>query len=245
MGETILITGGAKRLGAVMARDLAAMGHAVVVHYNRSIAEADALVAKIGAAGGRAAALGRDLSDRAVRGGLLEDASKAFGPVTVLINNASQFYGDTPANFTQETWDIHFGMHAEVPSVLAAQFAAQLPDGVAGNIVNMIDERVLRTSRGYFSYALSKSVMWDATRAMALHYAPHIRVNAIGPGPSLKEEGQSDEAFAGFQRRLPLGRGPELREFAATVRYFLETPSITGQMIALDGGRHLLGPETG
>jgi NAD(P)-dependent dehydrogenase (short-subunit alcohol dehydrogenase family) len=109
----------------------------------------------------------------------------------------------------------------------------------------MVDERVLRMSKGYFSYALSKSALWNATRALALHYAPRVRVNAIGPGPSLKEEGQSEQAYADIQRRLPLGHGPGLSEFAATVRYFLETPSVTGQMIALDGGRHLLGPETG
>lgn len=245
MGETILITGAARRIGAALARGLAEADHAVVIHYNSSVDAAEALAEEINNGGGRAALFGCDLTDRSMYAKLIAHAAEPFGPPTVLVNNASVFNADTPDTLAAETWDAHFEVHVEAPAFLARHFAAQLPEGASGNIINMIDERVLRISPQFFSYHLSKSALWTATRAMALHYAPRIRVNAIGPGPSLKEDGQTEEAFALIQQRLPLEHAPALDEFVATALYFLQTPSVTGQMIVLDGGRHLLGPETG
>lgn len=243
MAETILITGAARRIGAALARGLAEAGHAVVIHYNSSVDAAETLAEEINNAGGRAATFGCDLTDRSMYAKLIAHAAEPFGPPTALINNASVFVGDTPDNLTAETWDHHFEVHAQAPAFLARHFAALLPEDAHGNIINMIDERVLRISPHFFSYHLSKSALWTATRTMALHYAPRIRINAIGPGPSLKEEGQSEEAFDLVQHRLPLEHAPALGEFVATVLYLLNTPSVTGQMIALDGGRHLLGPQ--
>ncbi len=245
MAEIVLITGAGRRIGAALARGLAEAGHAVVIHYNSSVDAAEALAEEINNAGGRAAIFGCDLTDRSMYGKLIAHAAEPFGPPTVLINNASMFVADTPDTVTAQTWESHFKVHVEAPAFLARHFAAQLPDDAPGNIINMVDERVLRVSPHFFSYHLSKSALWTATRTMALHYAPRIRVNAIGPGPSLKEEGQSDESFDLVQHRLPLEHAPALAEFVATALYFITTPSVTGQMIALDGGRHLLGPETG
>lgn len=240
MSETVLITGAAMRLGAALAKGLAAAGHAVVLHYNTSRQAAEALAGAINGGGGRAATLGCDLTDRVARAGLVAAAAEPFGPLSVLVNNASQFIADTADAVPAENWDAHFAVHVEAPVFLAARFAAQLPQDRAGNIINMIDERVLRLSPQYFSYNLSKSALWTATRNMALHYAPRIRVNAIGPGPSLPEVGQSDAAFEQIQGRLPLRHGPGTEEFAATALYLLGATSVTGQMIALDGGLHLV-----
>ncbi|MEX0628515.1 MAG: SDR family oxidoreductase [Cucumibacter sp.] len=243
MPETILITGAAMRIGAALARGLAAAGHPVILHYNASHDAAEAIASDIAHAGGRATTLGCDLTVPANHEMLIRSAAKPFGPLSVLINNASQFIPDKADNLSPATWRTHFAIHVEAPAFLAGHFAAQLPEGAGGNIINMIDERVLRVSPQFFSYTLSKSALWTATRAMALHYAPRIRVNAIGPGPSLPEKGQTEAAFLAGQQKLPLRHGPALAEFAATALYILSSPSVTGQMIALDGGRHLLGPE--
>jgi len=231
------------RLGAAIARGLAATGHAVVLHHNTSHDAAEALEEEINSGGGRAAAIAANLTDRGAAERLVAEAGRSFGPLTALVNNASQFVADTADSIDNAVWRSHFAMHVEAPVALSAAFASQLPADRTGNIVNMIDERVLRNSSEFFSYNLSKSALWTATRTMALHYAPRIRVNAVGPGPSLPERGQSEQAFAMVQRHLPLGHGPALDEFANTVLYFFNTSSVTGQMIALDGGRHLLGPE--
>jgi NAD(P)-dependent dehydrogenase (short-subunit alcohol dehydrogenase family) len=243
MSETILITGAAMRLGAALARGLAGAGHSIVLHYNTSHDAAEALASDIAHAGGKARTVGSDLTNSANYETLISRAHDAFGPLTVLINNASQFRPDEADRVSEADWKAHFMMHVEAPTQLAAFFSRQLPEGRAGNIINMIDERVLRVPTKFFSYTLSKAALWTATKTMALHYAPRIRVNAIGPGPSLPERGQSEEAFRAVQKALPLERGPGLDEFAAAVMFFLSAPSVTGQMIALDGGRHLLGPE--
>ena len=125
------------------------------------------------------------------------------------------------------------------PTFLAQAFAAALPEGKAGNIVNIIDQRVWKPVPEFFSYQVSKSALWAATVAIAQSLAPRIRVNAIAPGPVLPSPRQSQEDFERQAATLPLGHGAELEEFGRTVRYLVETPSITGQMIALDGGQHV------
>lgn len=127
----------------------------------------------------------------------------------------------------------------KAPALLAQNFARALPAGREGLIVNMIDQRVWRPTPRYFSYALSKSTLWTATQMMAQALGPRVRVNAIGPGPTLKNARQEDSDFAAQVDGLILKRGPELPEFGATIRYLWEARSVTGQMIALDGGQHL------
>lgn len=235
---TALITGGAKRIGAAIARDLAAYGYAVAVHYNRSEEQANSLVAEIEAEGGTAAAIQGDLLVAEGARTILSAAREKLGAVGLLVNNASIFLPDSAHEPDMELWRRHFAVHLEAPVLLGAAFAEQkeIADGL---IVNIIDQRVWRLNPNFFSYTLSKSALWTATRTMAQSFAPTVRVNAIGPGPTLANQRQGDDDFARQVTAVPLRRGPALHEFGATIRYLDQAPSVTGQMVALDGGQHL------
>jgi len=236
---TALVTGGAKRIGKAIVEDLAAHGFAIAIHANRSFAEAEALASRISADGGRAAAIRADLTDIAAAAGLIGTARAALGPVSLLVNCASVFEDDSALDFDWESWDRHFAIHLKAPVLLAGTFAKALPSDREGLVVNVIDQRVWRPTPRYFSYTLSKSALWMATRTMAQALAPRVRVNAIGPGPTLKNARQDDADFARQVDGLMLKRGPALEEFGATIRYLWRARSVTGQMIALDGGQHL------
>ncbi|MFH1793748.1 MAG: SDR family oxidoreductase [Pseudomonadota bacterium] len=237
--RTALVTGGARRIGAAIVRDLAKNGFAVAIHCNRSRAEAEALAAEIIREGGKAAVVPADLTrlDEAVD--LVAHAIERLGPIGLLVNSASVFVRDEIGSFEWEVWDAHFAVHVKAPVLLARSLAEALPAGMAGLVVNIIDERVWRPNPHFFSYTLSKSALWDATRTMAQALAPRIRVNAIGPGPTLPNIRQQRADFDRQVAGLLLERGPDLSEFGATVRYLFETMSVTGQMIAIDGGQHL------
>jgi len=238
-GPVALVTGAGRRIGAAIARDLAQHGWAVAIHYRGSRRDAEALVSDIEAAGGRAVALSCDLAREAEVETLIPRAVEALGPVTCLVNNASSFEMDKIDTVTRESWDRHIETGLRAPLVLSQAFARQLPDDVEGNIVNMLDQRVWKLTPYFLSYTVAKTGLWTLTQTLALALAPWIRVNGIGPGPTLPSERQSDEQFRLQQAAVPLKRGPALDEIAATVRYILATPSLTGQMIALDGGEHL------
>jgi NAD(P)-dependent dehydrogenase (short-subunit alcohol dehydrogenase family) len=236
---TALVTGGAKRIGKAIVEDLAAHGFAVAIHCNRSRQDADVLAQKIRSSGGRAVVVEADLTDPAATGALIAEASEALGPVGLLVNNASIFRDDSVETFDPAVADRHFAIHVNAPAILARAFAEALPVGVKGLIVNIIDQRVWRLTPRYFSYTLSKSALWTATRTMAQALAPGIRVNAIGPGPTLANTRQDDDDFGAQVDGLILKHGPALSEFGAAIRYLWEARSVTGQMIALDGGQHL------
>lgn len=236
---TALVTGGAKRIGRAIVEDLAAHGFAVAIHANRSLDEAQALASQIAAAGGRAAVLAGDLTDMTAAGALVGAAEAALGPVSLLVNGASIFEDDSVLDFDWSDWDRHFAIHLKAPVLLARTMVEALPSGRQGLVVNIIDQRVWRPTPRYFSYALSKSALWSATQTMAQALAPRVRVNAIGPGPTLKNVRQDDADFARQVDGLILKRGPALSEFGATIRYLWHARSVTGQMIALDGGQHL------
>jgi NAD(P)-dependent dehydrogenase (short-subunit alcohol dehydrogenase family) len=236
---TVLITGAAKRVGRAIAEDMAARGFHVAVHYGGSEQEARDLVGAIGAKGGTAAAFQADLADADALAGLASAAAAKLGPLTCLINNASAFEDDTLESLDEESWARHLDTNLKAPAFLAQAFAAQLPDGAQGNIINIIDQRVWRLTPRFFSYTLSKAGLWTMTQTLAQALAPRIRVNGIGPGPTLKNARQEDADFARQQEALLLRRGPALGEITAAIRFILESPSLTGQMIALDGGQHL------
>lgn len=236
---TALVTGGAKRIGKAIVEDLAANGFAVAIHCNRSRDEAEAVASAIVAKGGRAAVVSADLTDMDAVAGLIDAAAGKLGPIDLLVNNASIFEEDTIEDFDWAGWDRHFAVHVKAPALLAQRFSAALPQGREGLIVNMIDQRVWRPTPRYFSYALSKSALWAATQTLAQALAPRIRVNAIGPGPTLKGARQDDSDFQTQLDAVLLKRGPALGEFGATIRYLWDARSVTGQMIALDGGQHL------
>ncbi len=235
----VLITGAAKRIGRAIALDLAEHGLAVAVHYNRSADEAAALVAEIAGKGGRAAAVAADLTAEEEVRSLIERAAAAVGGLGCLINNASVFERDTIETATRESWDRHMEVNLRAPFVLTQAFAAGLPDGAAGNVINIVDQRVWNLTPHFTSYTLSKAGLWAMTQTTALALAPRVRINAIGPGPVLPSNRQSDEDFRRQWRALPLGRPASPEEVAAAVRFILDAPAMTGQMIALDGGQHL------
>ncbi len=242
--KTALVTGAANRLGAAMARSLAAAGYAVVIQHRSGADEARALAAEIRTARGEAGTLKADLTSRAQRAGRGGRAATLFGPLTLLVNNASSFEPDSLADLDEALWDRHLAIHLEAPAFLSRDFARQLPDGAQGNIVNIIDERVLHLTPNYFSYTLSKAALWTMTQTMAQSLAPRIRVNAIGPGPTLREKGQSEAAFQRSQAAAPLGYAADAEDVTNALLYLLGAKSVTGQMIAVDGGKHLDFPAT-
>lgn len=239
MSKIALITGAANRIGATIAKHLATAGYAVIVHHNKSSADAQKLCNDIKSIGGRAAPIQAELCDATQRQSLIEQAAKIFGPLDVLINNASVFEPDSATTIDETLWDRHFDVHAKAPVFLSRDFANQLEAKSKGNIINIIDERVLRDHPGYFSYNLSKSVLWTATKTLAQSLAPNIRVNAIGPGPTLPHTRQSQEQFVASVKKLPLERAASPNDIAEAIVFLLNTNSMTGQMLALDGGEHL------
>ncbi len=235
-----LVTGGAIRIGRALCLELAHQGIAVAVHHRGSDAQAGKLVDEIVLAGGSACAVQADLSDAAQVAGLIETASSELGKsIDVLVNNASMFEKDTLQTVSEESWDTHQAVNLRAPVMLAQRMASALPDAHKGCIVNLIDQRVLKLNPQYFSYTASKAGLWTVTRTMAQSLAPNVRVNAISPGPTLGNQFQASSDFEAESQSVMLGSGPELSEITGALNFLLETPSITGQMITLDGGQHL------
>ncbi len=234
-----LVTGAAQRIGRALALELASAGFAVAVHCHRSRSEAEAVAAEITTAGGKAVVLPADLSLESETADLLTRAQDALGPLGVLVNNASLFERDEALTATRESWDAHLETNLRAPFRLSQDFARQLPDRRDGVIVNMVDQRVWNLTPHFVSYTVSKAGLWTLTQTLALALAPRIRVNAIGPGPVLPSPRQTAAQFQRQVDSVPLKHSPSLDEIAATLRFILATPSMTGQMIALDGGQHL------
>ena len=237
--QAALVTGAGQRIGRACALALAEAGFAVAVHYRRSARSAEAVAAAISGNGGKAIALPADLADEAATRTLLPRAAAALGPIGVLVNNASVFENDTVETVTQDGWDAHLSVNLRAPFVLMQEFARQLPADAGGVIVNLLDERVWSLTPYFVSYTVSKAGLWTLTQTMALALAPRIRVNGIGPGPTLPSPRQSPEQFIRQCQTMPLRRGTAPEEIAAALRFILAAPAMTGQMIALDGGQHL------
>ncbi len=236
---TVLVTGAAKRIGRAIALDLAGAGWDVGVHFAASRAEAEALVGDIRAMGRRAEALEADLRDEDETQALVPAATDALGPIDCLINNASTFERDTVATSTRETWDLHMEVNLRAPFLLSQAFQSQLPAGRQGAIVNIIDQRVWNLTPDFTTYTLSKAGLWGLTQILARAMAPDVRVNGIGPGPTLQSVHQSDEDFAEEWTAMPLARQVLPEDICRAVRFILESPAVTGQMIAVDSGQHM------
>ena len=237
--RTALVTGGAQRLGRAITLALADAGFAVAVHCHGSVAAAEATAAQVRARGPRAAVLPADLTDEAAALALLPAAAAALGPVGVLVNNASRFERDEWHDATRAGWDRHMEPNLRAPFVLMQQFARALPEAAEGVVINMIDQRVWSITPYFVSYTVSKAGLWALTQSMALALAPRIRVNAIGPGPALASSRQTPEQFARQCEQVPLRRGTGPEEVGRAALAILALPSLTGQMLALDGGQHL------
>ncbi|MFN3232781.1 MAG: SDR family oxidoreductase [Alphaproteobacteria bacterium] len=237
--KTALVTGAGVRVGRAIAEGLGRAGWRVAVHYNTSSGPAEQTAQAIMDAGGKACVFGADLLEEDQVQPLIDEAADALGPVTCLINNASVFERDEVDTATRESWDRHMEVNLRAPFVLTQALARRLPDGVDGNVINLIDQRVWRLTPHFTSYTVSKAALLTMTKTLAMALAPRIRVNGIAPGPTLKSIRQSEESFAAQVAAVPLKRNPSLDEFVGAVNFILETPSLTGQMIALDGGQHL------
>lgn len=237
--RTAVITGGAKRIGKGLVQGLAADGWAVAIHYGASSDDAEALADEINHDGGKATIIQCDLASPNAADTIMSAVHKDLGPADLLINSASLFEDDDAQTVSSDSFDAHMAVNLRAPVLLASTFAKQLPDGVDGNIINMIDQRVWRLNPRFLSYTTSKSALWTVTQTLAQSLAPRIRVNGIGPGPTMGNDRQTPEDFAAQAAAVPLERGPDIAEFQRAVRFILETPSLTGQMLALDGGQHL------
>jgi NAD(P)-dependent dehydrogenase (short-subunit alcohol dehydrogenase family) len=236
----VLVTGAVRRIGLALAEGFARDGRPVVLHASpRSLPAAAAAAEALRARGARAETVAADLSDALEARGLIERAENVFGPLTLLVNNASVFEPDSAEDFSLEVYERQMAINLRAPLLLAQGFAARLPPGAEGAIVNVIDQRVWRLTPHYFTYTLTKSALWAATRTMAQAFAPKIRVNAVGPGPVLPNEKLGKEEFAAEVAGVPLGRPADLSEVVDAVMYLARARTVTGQMIAVDSGQHL------
>ena len=237
--KSALITGAGRRIGRAIALDLAKAGWKVAVHYNRSGDEAAEVAKEITDAGGKAVTVQADLETEDAAARLIGLAGDEIGPLGCLINNASVFEKDTPQTATKESWERHMQVNLRAPFQLTQAFAEQLPDNSFGNVINLIDQRVWNVTPHFTSYTVSKVALWGLTQTLALALAPKIRINAIGPGPTLPGIHQTEQQFERQWSMLPLSRPVMPEEICRAVRFILDAPSITGQMIVLDGGEHL------
>jgi NAD(P)-dependent dehydrogenase (short-subunit alcohol dehydrogenase family) len=231
-----LVTGAARRIGRELALTAARAGYDVVVHHHKSVDDAAETVREIEALGRSAVAAAADLAEAADCRRLV---AAAPGALTLLVNCASLFEDDRIDSLTPEGWDAAMSANLRAPVLLAQAFAAALPPDLDGLVVNVVDQRVLRPTPQFFSYAVSKAALWAATQMMAQGLAPRIRVNAIAPGPTLPSIHQSAEAFAAEGRAVILGHGASPPEVGQALAYLIDARSVTGQMIAVDGGQHL------
>ena len=237
-----LVTGGTKRVGRAISLALAAAGYAVAIHHRADGEAGEALVAEIAAAGGRAALVAADLSDPEAAGRLVAEAMDAVGPLTLLVNNASHFGDDRIETLTPQSWADHIGPNLLAPILLSQAFAAaagSLPPEADPSIINIIDQRVLRPNPQFFSYTLSKSALYTATQTLAQALAPRIRVNGVGPGPTLPSIHQSQASFDAEVAGIPLQRRTALSDITDAVLYLTGARAVSGQMIAVDGAQHL------
>lgn len=237
----VLITGAAQRIGRAIARDLASTGWPVVIHCHNSEGAARGLRDHILNEGGKAELLKADLSRENDASQLVRRAIERVGPIGVLVNNASVFEWDDIDTLDGQSWARHIDLNLRAPLLLCQSFADRLAHNRGGVIINMADSRVLNPTPRHLTYTLSKAGLWTMTKTLAQALAPRVRVNAIGPGPTLAQRGQSDEEFKRRCARLPLQRPASLDEVCQTVQYLIAMKSVTGQLIALDGGDHLAG----
>ena len=249
MTGNALVTGAGVRLGRAMAMYLAQRGMKVAVHYNTSEGPAQDVVAEIEAMGGQAVALGADLLNEDAVLALGPRAADALGgPLSVLVNNASIFEHDTLSSATRESWDRHIESNLRAPFVLTQHLAAHAPDPATDEmgepvaqalVINMIDQRVRKLTPEFMTYTIAKMGLWALTQTSAQALAPRVRVNAIGPGPTLRGGRQSVDHFAKQRAATILRRGANSSDITAALGYFLDAPGVTGQLVCVDGGQHL------
>lgn len=238
--KAVLVTGAAKRLGRAIAIDLARAGYDVALHYNASESDALETAAVIRSAGRRVCLLEADLAVESETASLVGRAGAELGPLTALVNNASLFENDDWNSASSESWDAHMKINLRAPFVLSQHFARALPEHARGAIVNIVDQRVLKPTPQFISYSLSKAGLYWLNTTLAQALAPRIRVNAVAPGPTMINARQSQENFQRQREATILGTGADPADVCTAVRYLLSASAVTGEMIAVDGGQHLI-----
>ncbi|MBV9394763.1 MAG: SDR family oxidoreductase [Methylobacteriaceae bacterium] len=235
-----IVTGAARRIGAGIVQRLAREGYALILHASpASKAEGEAQAARIREGGGHAIPIACDLARVDASAVLFGAAERDLGPITLLVNNASAFEPDHAEDFSADLFERHIVVNLRAPLLLAQEMRRRLPADRHGAIVNIIDQRVLRPNPMYFTYSISKSALWTATIMMAQAFAPRIRVNAIGPGPVLPNAYDGELAFAEEAAALPLKQPASLADICDALVYLTKATSVTGQLIAVDGGQHI------
>ena len=247
--KTALITGGAKRLGRAISKELARSGYNVIIHYNSSEGDALSIREELLDLGVDVYILQADLLNDSETLSLFEKCKTLTDrPINLLINNASIFEYDNIETATLDSWNRHQKSNLQVPFFLTQKFAQQAPEPEkleSGEleskscIINIIDQRVQNLTTDFTTYTLAKSALWTLTRISAKALAPKIRVNAIGPGPTLKAEFQSISNYKKQRLSTPLKRGSSTFEICSTIKYFADNPSVSGQLICVDGGQNL------
>ena len=234
-----LVTGAARRIGRTIAIDLAKSGWNLAIHYCSSGDDAKSLAEEIEMLGAKAILLKTRLTDADAVQTLIPRCVEMLGAPTCLVNNASLFLPDTLATLDAKSWQDHMDANLRAPILLSQSFAEALPKTAHGNIINIIDQRVLAPKPDFFSYSVSKAGLWWATRTMAQTLAPRIRVNAVAPGPVLPSIHQTSEEFHAESQATLLKHSAMPEDIAAAVRFLIDSPAITGQMITVDSGQHL------
>jgi len=234
-----LVTGGARRIGRVLAKTAAEAGYDVAIHVRAVDDAAEAAAGEVRAAGRKAAILTCDLRKESATVALVGEAEAELGAVTLLVNSASVFEQDQFSDMNRASWDLHMETNLRAPLVLSQAFARRLPADREGLIVNVLDQRVWRPGPDFFSYTMSKTALWEATRVLAQALAPRVRVNGIGPGPTLASIHQDQAAFDAEVAATLLRRPSTPQQIGAALRYLIEAEAVTGQMIAVDSGQHL------
>jgi len=237
--NTALITGGSERIGKVICESIARKGWNVVVHYNKSKTSAFSLKNKLNSYNVKSYCIKADLSKDIELKKLFIKAKKEMGNINCLINNASTFELDNIHNIEKKKWEYHLNTNVWAPIFLIKQFVKNLPKKINGNIINIVDQRVVNLTPFFTTYTLTKSMLWTLTQTLALSLAPKIKVNAIGPGPTFPSKRQTSKQFKNQYRKVPLKKAVDPNEIAEAVLFILNSNSLTGQLINIDSGQHL------
>ena len=234
----IIITGGAARIGAAIAKKLSAPGVEIVIHYNKSKAHAEKLKKELAKNSTKVYLVKGNLSKENDLKKIVKFSKNKLKYFDCLINNASLFESDKLENFNTESWGRHLRTNLRTPALLSKEFAKNIR-GKNNNIINIIDQRVFKLTPFFFSYTISKTGLYTLTKTSAMSLAPKIRVNGIAPGPTLKNKRQSEKHFRKQYLATPLKKQVDVKEICNAVDFFIQNRSITGQVISVDSGQSL------
>jgi len=237
--KNVLITGASKRIGKQICKELAEAKYNIIIHYNSSEREAKQLQKNIKKLNVECETIGCDFKNSKSLNGFFKRASKLIGPISCLVNNASIFKNDNVDSFNEKLWDEHMSVNLFAPLKISQDFKKMLPKNMKGHIINILDQNVINPEIDFFSYSITKSALHSAAVILAKTFAPNIKVNSIGPGPTLKNKHQSTRHFKNQVKKTLLKTGSSPKEISKSVKFILESEAITGQFIVVDGGEHL------